>query len=243
MKTRVLVIVPAFNESGAIGNTVRQVLASLASLAPVEAHVLVVDDGSCDDTALRAAGAGAMVVRLPFNLGIGGAVQTGYRYARAHGYDIAIQVDGDGQHDPAYVGRLCLPLLEGRADMAIGSRFLAGKEGFRSSMLRRMGIRFFGFLIRLLTGFTITDPTSGFRACNRRLIEVFADHYPCDYPEPEAVVVARRLGHVLVEVPVIMRARSSGTSSISALRSVQYMVKVSGAILLHTLKDRKVYRS
>ncbi len=242
MKTRVLIIVPAFNESGAIENTVREVLAACVTLTDMDADVLVVDDGSSDDTALRAAAAGAMVVRLPFNLGIGGAVQTGYRYACAHDHDIAVQVDGDGQHDPSYVGRLCLPLIAGHADMVSGSRFLAGKEGFRSSTLRRLGIRFFCLLIRFLTGFAVTDPTSGFRACNRRLIEVFADHYPGDYPEPEAIVVARRLGHALTEIPVIMRARSSGTSSISALRSVQYMVKVSGAILLHTLKDRKVYR-
>ena len=132
MNSRVLVIVPAFNEAGAIGNTVRQVIAARTAFACLEVDVLVIDDGSCDDTALRAAAAGAMVVRLPFNLGIGGAVQTGYRYASAHGYDVAVQVDGDGQHDPDYLGRLCLPLTEGRADMVIGSRFLAGREPLRS---------------------------------------------------------------------------------------------------------------
>lgn len=242
MRTRVLIIVPAFNESGAIDNTVRQVFAARAVFVFMEIDVLVIDDGSSDDTALRAASAGAMVVRLPFNLGIGGAVQTGYRYASAHGYDMAVQIDGDGQHDPAFLGQLCRPLTEGGADMVIGSRFLSGKEGFRSSTLRRLGIRFFGVLIRLLTGFLVTDPTSGYRACNRRLIDVFAHYYPGDYPEPEAIVVARRLGYIPIEVPVVMRARSTGTSSISALRCVQYMMKVSGAILLHTLKDRKVYR-
>ena len=236
---RVLVIIPAFNESGAIVRTVRDVLAAGTPGLPVDA--LVVDDGSSDDTAARAKMAGALVVRLPFNLGIGGAVQTGYRYAWAHGYDIAVQVDGDGQHDTLYLKDVVGPVADGRVDMCIGSRFLAGKEGFRSSVLRRSGIRFFSFLIRLLTGLTIQDTTSGFRACGRRLIGVFASYYPHDYPEPEAIVVARRLGCSVVEVPVVMRPRSSGASSIAFLKPVYYMLKVSGAILLHTLKDRKVY--
>jgi glycosyltransferase involved in cell wall biosynthesis len=238
MIKKVLIVIPAFNESGAIERTVGEVL---SQKLPVS--VLVIDDGSRDDTALRARSAGAVVVRLPLNLGIGGAVQTGYRYAMAHGYDIAIQVDGDGQHDPSYIEALVGPLADGRAEMVIGSRFLSGKEGFRSSRFRRVGIRFFSGLIRLLTGLTVTDPTSGFRACGRRLIEVFAAYYPSDYPEPEAIVVAHRLHAAVLEVPVLMRARSSGTSSISFMRSFYYMIKVSGAILLHTLKDRKVYGS
>jgi len=236
---RILVIIPAFNESGAIGRTVRDVRS--AGPEGFSVDVLVVDDGSSDDTAARAKAAGALVARLPFNLGIGGAVQTGYRYAFAHGYDIAVQVDGDGQHDTLYLKDVVRPVADGRADMAIGSRFLAGKEGFRSSAIRRWGIRTFSFLIRLLTGLTVKDTTSGFRACGRRLIGVFASYYPHDYPEPEAIVVARRLGCSVAEVPVVMRPRSSGASSIVFLKPVYYMLKVSGAILLHTLKDRKVY--
>jgi glycosyltransferase involved in cell wall biosynthesis len=239
MTSRVLVIIPAFNESGAIERTVGDVRA--ACVPGVSVDVLVVDDGSADDTAWRARAAGALVVRLPLNLGIGGAVQTGYRYAQTHGYDIAVQVDGDGQHDAVYLKDVIGPVRSGDADMCIGSRFIVGKEGFRSSWIRRSGIKFFSFLIRLLTGLTVKDTTSGFRSCGRRLIEVFASYYPHDYPEPEAIVVARRLGCVVAEVPVVMRPRSSGVSSIAFLKPVYYMLKVSGAILLHTLKDRKVY--
>jgi glycosyltransferase involved in cell wall biosynthesis len=239
MISKVLVIIPAFNESGAIERTVSEVRGAVLEGFSVDA--LVVDDGSSDDTAARAKAAGARVVRLPFNLGIGAAVQTGYRYASEHGYDIAVQVDGDGQHDTLYLKDVVRPVAEGLADMSIGSRFLAGKEGFRSSVIRRFGINFFSFLIRLLTGLTIKDTTSGFRACGRRLIGVFAFYYPHDYPEPEAIVVARRLGCSVIEVPVVMRSRSSGASSIAFLKPVYYMLKVSGAILLHTLKDRKVY--
>lgn len=240
MIKKTLVIIPALNESGAIDRTVREVRS--AALEGFSVDVLVVDDGSSDDTAVRARAAGALVVSLPFNLGIGAAVQTGYRYALAHGYDLAVQVDGDGQHDTLYLKDVLAPVVDGRADMSIGSRFLAGKDGFRSSAIRRFGIKFFAFLIRLLTGLAIKDTTSGFRACGRRLIEVFAFYYPHDYPEPEAIVVARRLGCSVVEVSVVMRARSTGTSSIAFLKPVYYMLKVSGAILLHTLKDRKVYQ-
>ncbi len=237
MNPRVLVIIPAFNESGAIAMTVREVLSSDVPLT-----ALVVDDGSSDDTALRAQAAGALVVRLPFNLGIGGAVQSGYRYAKAHGYDIAVQVDGDGQHDPKYLRSVIAPMADGLVDMVIGSRFLDGNTGFRSSRMRRFGIRFLSCLIRLLTGVVVTDATSGFRACGRKLIDVFAAYYPQDYPEPEAIVVARRLHCRLIEVPVLMRPRTTGRSSISFLKPVYYMIKVSGAILLHVLKDRKVYQ-
>ncbi len=236
MKPKVLVIIPAFNESGSIARVVHEVLAQ-----PIDVQVLVIDDGSSDDTALHARMAGASVVRLPFNLGIGGAVQTGYRYAFLKGYDVAVQVDGDGQHDAAYLEEIVRCVAEGCADMAIGSRFLEGKKGFRSSNVRRVGIRFLGFLIRCVTGVDIKDSTSGFRACGRKLIEVFAAYYPHDYPEPESIVVAWRMGCRLTEVPVIMRARVSGKSSISLRKSFYYMLKVSGAILLHTFKDRKVY--
>ncbi len=236
MTLRILVIIPAFNEAGAIEGTVREVL---AQKVPVTA--LVVDDGSSDATSARAAAAGALVVRLPFNLGIGGAVQTGYRYAAAHGYDIAVQVDGDGQHDPSYLGAVMAPVADGRVDMAVGSRFIDGHAGFRSSASRRIGIRFLGILIRLLTGRPVTDPTSGFRACGRKFIGVFAAYYPTDYPEPEAMVVVHRLGGRFTEVPVVMRPRRSGVSSIALLKPLYYMIKVSGAILLHTLKNRKVY--
>ena len=195
---KVLVIIPAFNEAGNIGRTVREVLSVVVNGAVITA--LVVDDGSSDNTADLGRQAGARVVSLPFNLGIGGAVQAGYRYADEKEFDIAVQVDGDGQHDVAYLDQLLRPVMEGGADMAIGTRFLLSQDGFQSTALRRVGIRFFVALIRLSTGFTATDPTSGFRACSRRLIRLFASYYPSDFPEPEALVVARRLGARIVDV-------------------------------------------
>ncbi|MEI6438243.1 MAG: glycosyltransferase family 2 protein [Candidatus Omnitrophota bacterium] len=233
---KVLAIIPAYNEAGNIERVVREVLALPQGVVP-----LVVNDGSSDDTAGCAARAGARVISLPFNLGIGGAVQAGYRYAESYGFDMAIQVDGDGQHDVSFLPAVIAPLLEGRADMVIGSRFLSTEGGFRSSLTRRVGISFFRVLIRLLTGFQTTDPTAGFRACGRRLIRLYAGYYPVDFPEPEAIVVARRLGARLLEVPVTMRPRLSGKSSIGKLKSPYYMIKVTAAILLHMLKDRKVY--
>lgn len=236
MKARILVIVPAFNESGSIAGVVQEIVA-----ARKDASVLVVDDGSVDDTALRAARAGAQVVRLPFNLGIGGAVQTGYRWAERNGYNIAVQIDGDGQHDPRFLDAMLAPLLCADADMVVGSRFAGEKGGFQSSFSRRVGILFFVSLIRLLTGLRCTDPTSGFRACGPRLIRLFAAHYPNDFPEPEAIVIARRLGAVVREVPVLMRARSAGRSSIGKLKSPYYMLKVTAAIMLDMFKHRKVF--
>ncbi|MBF0123137.1 MAG: glycosyltransferase family 2 protein [Candidatus Omnitrophica bacterium] len=236
MGPRILAIIPAYNEAGNIARTVCEVLAQPQGIIP-----LVIDDGSRDQTSQEAFRAGARVVQLPFNLGIGGAVQTGYRYALENNFDIAVQIDGDGQHDSAYLSVLIQPVVDGEADMSIGSRFLGGKAGFQSSFGRRLGIGFFRGLIRFLTGFYATDPTSGFRACNRRLIALFAGYYPSDFPEPEAIVVARRLRARVCEVPVIMRERREGKSSIGKLKSPYYMIKVTAAIFLHMLKDRKVY--
>lgn len=236
---KVLVIIPAFNEAANIVRTVSEVRAVVMADALI--IPLVVDDGSSDNTAGLARQAGARIVSLPFNLGIGGAVQAGYRYAESHGFDIAVQVDGDGQHDVSYLDRLLSPLMKGVADMVVGTRFLSSQAGFQSTALRRVGIRFFTGLIRLSTGLTATDPTSGFRACGHRLICIFASYYPSDFPEPEALVVARRLGARIIDVPVVMRPRIAGKSSIGKLKSPYYMLKVTTAILLHLLKRRKVY--
>ncbi|MBF0386522.1 MAG: glycosyltransferase family 2 protein [Candidatus Omnitrophica bacterium] len=233
---KVIAIIPAYNEAGNIARVVREVLALPGAVVP-----LVINDGSLDDTAECARSAGARVISLPFNLGIGGAVQAGYRYAAEHDFAVAVQVDGDGQHDVNFLVAIIQPVLEGQADMVIGSRFLSQSGGFRSSFSRRMGIAFFRVLIRVLTGFAASDPTSGFRACGRKLIKVYGGYYPVDFPEPEAIVVARRLGARLMEVPVEMRARLAGKSSIGRLKSPYYMIKVTAAILLHMLKDRKVY--
>jgi glycosyltransferase involved in cell wall biosynthesis len=191
----------------------------------------VIDDGSCDRTASEAAARGARVLRLPFNVGIGGAVQTGYRYAHEHGFDLALRVDGDGQHDASQFGVLAGPVLSGHADIAVGSRFI-GRRGYRSSRSRRQAIRILSWTVTLLVGGRVTDPTSGFQVANRRAIALFAASYPHDYPEVEAAVLAAKAGMRRAEVPVEMRERSAGRSSIGAVRSVYYMVKVMLAVLV-----------
>lgn len=225
-----LVIIPAFNESESIEKTVRDILAN----AP-DFDYVVINDCSTDNTAEICRENGFNMVSLPANLGIGGAVQTGYLYAVRHGYDEAVQVDGDGQHDPAFLGRMAQLMEEKDLDMVIGSRFLE-KQGFQSTGMRRLGIRFFSTLIRVLTGTQITDPTSGLRLVNRKTLELFATQYPADYPEPESVVAILHRGGKVAELPVIMRERSGGVSSISPRKSVYYMIKVSLAILIEVIR-------
>ena len=177
-----LVIIPAYNEKDSIVNTVKDIKDNAQGF-----DYIVVNDCSTDNTYDVCVENGLKVINLPLNLGIGGAVQTGYLYAFQNGYDIAVQFDGDGQHDAAYLNEMADYLVKNECDMVIGSRFIE-KEGFQSSFIRRVGIKYFTFLIHLLTGKTITDPTSGMRMCNRRTIEMFAKEYPIDYPEPESTV-------------------------------------------------------
>lgn len=219
-------IVPALNEERSIGSVIAEIRA-----ADPELDVVVIDDGSTDRTASVAAEHGAEVVSLPFNLGIGGAVQTGYQYARDNGFDIAIQVDGDGQHDPSEIARLVEPIMEGRADLVVGTRFATG-GGYRGTPARRVGIHLFAGIVSLMVGARVTDTTSGFRAVNRRAIQLFATDYPHDYPEVEATVLISRHRMAMLEVPVQMRVRETGNSSITALRSVYYMVKVLLALFI-----------
>jgi glycosyltransferase involved in cell wall biosynthesis len=221
--TRNLAIVPAYNEAEAIGATI----AAIGRQAP-GFDVLVIDDGSLDATAAEASAAGAEVLRMPFNLGIGGAMQAGYIYAHEHGYEIAVQVDGDGQHDPGHIPELLDRLRsEPGLNMVTGSRFLARDgDGFRSSAVRRVGIRFFARVLSLLTRQRVTDPTSGFRMTDRLGIALFAGDYPPDYPEVEAILLIHRHRLRSCEVPVVMAPRRSGTSAISSTQSVYYMVKV-----------------
>lgn len=248
---RIVVIIPAYNESGNIKKTVEAVLSlsfhlndqsgeKVKSSPSGHLNVLVVDDGSGDETGKIARQAGALVISLPFNLGIGGAVQTGFKYARDEGFDIAIQVDGDGQHDVEYLEKLIEPILHKGVDMTIGSRFLPPHLGYRSSFIRRIGIHFFAHLISFLTQCKLTDPTSGFRAYNRRMIKAFAEDYPHDFPEPEAIVVAKRLNAKILEVPVVMHKRKTGSSSIRYLVTFYYMIKVTFAILLNMIKRKRV---
>lgn len=223
-----LVIIAAYNEEANIVKTVRSLEA-----ANIACDYLIVNDGSSDRTEEVCRENGFSYVSLPVNLGIGGAVQTGYRYALENDYDIAVQIDGDGQHDPAYLQTVLQPILEDKADYVIGSRFVSEKaEGFQSSAGRRVGIRLLSRLIRLCCGVRICDVTSGFRAVSRRSIQEFAEHYPADYPEPEAIIDASLRGERIAEVPVLMRAREHGVSSINLKRSVYYMIKVSLDIIV-----------
>jgi len=223
---RRMVIMPAHDEEASVASVVAEVRAADPAF-----QIVVVDDGSADHTAELAERAGAIVLRLPFNLGIGGAVQTGYQYALENGFDIAVQVDGDGQHDPGEISRLLEPILDGRADMVVGTRFAEG-GGYRGTRLRRVGIHIFAAVVSLMVRQRVTDTTSGFRAVNRKAIRLFAHEYPHDYPEVEATVVLSRHGLKMIEVPVQMRIRETGNSSITALRSVYYMIKVLLALFI-----------
>jgi glycosyltransferase involved in cell wall biosynthesis len=223
---RQVVIVPAHNEEASIARVINEVRVRDASL-----EIIVVDDGSTDRSGQVAEAAGAIVLRLPFNVGIGGAVQTGYKYAEENGFDIAVQVDGDGQHDPEEIGRLLEPIYAGRADMVVGSRFAPG-GGYRGTPLRRVGIHLFAAIVSLIVRARVTDTTSGFRAVNRKAIELFAADYPQDYPEVEATVLLVRRGLRMLEVPVKMRVRETGTSSITTLRAGYYMIKVLLALFI-----------
>jgi len=227
---RALVVVPAYNEEEAIGRTVRD-LRRHASWA----DVLVVNDGSADNTAEVAHAAGAMVVNLPVNLGIGGAVQTGYRYAYENDYDLAFQFDGDGQHRARWLQELAKPILAGETDMIIGSRFLRPR-GMTARGGRWAGIKILAVAIRLVTGMRITDPTSGFRGGGRKLIQLFAQTYPQDYPEPESLVLVHKQGFRVLEVPAAMRRRRVGVSSINFLKGIYYMAKVLLAVVMEALK-------
>lgn len=225
-KQKILVIIPAYNEAENIVRVVKDMMAQ----AP-QYDYLVVNDGSTDSTLKLCQQENFHYLDLPINMGIGGAVQAGYIYARKNDYDIAVQMDGDGQHDIAYLEQLIEPIIKKEADVAIGSRFLE-KQGFQSSASRRMGINILSGLIRLTTGRKIMDVTSGYRAVNRMFIDIYSKDYPMDYPEPEAVVAAiLHLGRVR-EVPVQMRAREGGTSSITFKKSIYYMIKVTLAILI-----------
>lgn len=212
-----IIVIPAYNEEGNLEKTVRDIREN----AP-DFDYVIVNDCSTDNTLGMCREKGFSYLNLPLNLGIGGAVQTGYRYAYYHGYDLAVQFDGDGQHSAKFLAQMAKVLEETESDMVIGSRFIE-KEGFQSSGLRRIGIRYFSLLIKLLTGKTVTDPTSGMRMINRKLLKKFTNEYPKDYPEPESVVTVLSEKHKVTEIPVVMNEREEGISSISLRNSVYYM--------------------
>ncbi len=225
-----LVIIPAYNEMGNIVKTVEDIIEHAPSF-----DYVVINDCSKDDTKKICEMHGYNLIDLPVNLGIGGGVQTGYLYAFMEGYDIAVQFDGDGQHNGSYLEDMARKMEREHLDMLIGSRFIENK-GFQSSFMRRIGIRYFSALIKFVTGKKITDPTSGMRMVSRELIEFFAWQYPKDYPEPESVVTVLKKGKLVKEVPVVMNEREQGVSSISMKNSVYYMIKVSLAILLAAIR-------
>lgn len=229
---KILVIIPAFNEEAAIA----KVIGSVGKIKEIH-DTLVVNDCSQDNTYNEVLKAGAKVINLPINLGIGGAMQVGYIYAKNNDYDYAIQIDGDGQHDAREIPGLIKAIEESGADLVIGSRFIS-KTAFKSSFMRRVGIIFFMIITKMLTGVAVKDATSGFRIANKRVITYFAQNYPTDYPEPEVLVGLSKRGCKIVEVSVKMNARKTGASSITALKSVYYMIKVFFAMLIDKIRSK-----
>lgn len=226
-----MVIIPAYNEEESILTTVQ----ALNSVHP-EVDAVVVNDASKDNTKNILSENHIHYLDLPVNLGIGGGVQAGYMYAYRNGYDIAIQMDGDGQHPASELDKIIAPIKAEKADIVVGSRFV-NKEGFQSSAIRRFGIKFLSSLIYLCTGKHILDVTSGYRAVNRKFIKIFSEEYAQDYPEPEALVTAAKKGAEIIEVPVMMKERQGGMSSISPIKSIYYMIKVSLAIIIKNISE------
>ncbi len=223
---KILLIIPAYNEQENIEKLIEYVI-------KLKYDYVIIDDCSKDNTLKICKNKHYNVVRLPINLGIGGAVQTGYKYAKEYNYDIAVQLDGDGQHNPEEVKKIVKAILDDRAEIVIGSRFIEQIDnGFKSTLIRRVGITYLSFLIKLLTGKKIYDVTSGFRAVNRKFIEIYAEKYAQDYPEPEAIVTACKYNAKIIEIPVIMNERQGGESSINHIRSIYYMIKVTIAMIL-----------
>lgn len=230
MGRRVAVIIPAYNEEKTIGSVIRGVKGLGEGY-----DVIVINDSSQDHTKENAEREGAVVIELPFNLGIGGAVQTGFKYASAHGYDACVQVDGDGQHPPEEIPNLTKPLFADGADMVVGSRFLG--SNYRVPFMRAVGIRIISLFLKVTVGVTIRDTTSGFRAINRPLMEYFSKHYPQDYPEPESLLWAYLKRFKVAEVSVEMNYREYGISSITPFVAMYYMIKVLLAMLIDLFKE------
>lgn len=247
MQRKILAIVPAYNEEGNIKDVINDIREAIPSCS-----IMVVNDYSTDATSAAAKETGCtMVIDLPCNLGIGGAVQTGFMYAHEKGYDLAVQIDGDGQHIPSELSKLIEKMNETGCDVVIGSRFLNDSssntssesdesDNFKSTRTRRAGIKLFAVLLKWLTGVQVTDATSGFRLYNRQSIKLLARHYPDDYPEPEAIVLLSRNGFKITEAPVFMKERQSGKSSITPFKSVYYMAKVVLSIFIANFRKRSI---
>ena len=233
---KALVIIPCYNEEKSIVNTVKKI--EDTKIKGVTLDYIVINDGSNDNTKQILIDNKINYIDLPFNLGIGGAVQTGYKYAYYNDYDIAIQFDGDGQHDASYIKDLIDEIKKGN-DIVIGSRFVSELSTFKSTRFRRLGINFLSKLIEFVTAKRIYDPTSGFRACNKKIIELFSFNYPIDYPEPDTIVTVIKKGYEVSEIPVKMNKRENGKSSINPIKSIYYMIKVSLAIIIAATSFKK----
>lgn len=227
---KILIIIPAYNEENTIGRVIEKTQQTIPF-----ADILVVNDGSFDSTSAISKQRGAKVLDLPYNLGIGAAMQTGYKFAYKMGYDITVQCDADGQHRPAQIKKLIDTLVNDEVDVVLGSRYLETRR-FKSSVFRRLGMLIFSKVLSIIVGQRLTDTTSGFRAVNREVIESFATYYPDDYPEPEALVLLHREGFTVKEISVNMNSRKEGNSSITVWRSVYYMTKVLLAIFIDLCK-------
>lgn len=232
---KVLIIIPAYNEQATVDRVYRKIKESVP-----DADVAIINDCSTDRTANVASELNGALINLPINLGIGGAMQTGYIYARNNDYDFAIQVDGDGQHDPKEITKILTEIEKGEVDLVIGSRFIE-KTNYKSALTRRIGIGLFKLVTFLMNGQAVADATSGFRVVNKRVIDVYAEHYPTDYPEPEVLVMLHKAGFKIKEVPVQMHERAGGKSSITPVRSAYYMIKVLFAMIIK--KMRKVEKT
>ena len=237
MKDRILIIIPAYNEEECIYNTYKNIM-DYNKKNKTNYEVIVINDGSKDNTRTILEDNNIPHINLICNLGIGGAVQTGYKYALYNGYDVAVQFDGDGQHDISYVKNIVKPIIDGKTNMVIGSRFVSkSKEGFQSTVARRFGISIISFFINLKTKKKVYDVTSGFRAIDKKVLRLFADYYPVEYPEPISTVNVLKNGYVVDEVPVIMKEREGGKSSIHTWKKVYYMINVILSIIL--MKGKK----
>jgi glycosyltransferase involved in cell wall biosynthesis len=235
MKT--MVLIPAYNEGGRIV----EVVGSIRRVAP-EYDIIVVNDGSRDDTAASAKSMGATVISHPFNMGYGVAIQTGYKYARAHGYDFIVQMDGDGQHDPAYLHHLLRPVMAGESDFAIGSRFLE-VESYEPSLARRIGMTLFRKTVSWLTGMRITDSTSGYQAFNREVARYFTTEvFPCDYPDADMLITLHRAGFSIREIPVRMHANAEGKSMHGGVKALYYIFKMFLSIFVTLLRKKERWR-
>ena len=236
---KVLIIIPAYNEEESLLDVVNGL--KTLDIPDTKIDYMIINDGSTDNTRNLCIENNLNFIDLPCNLGIGGAVQTGYKYAYYNDYDIAIQFDGDNQHDASYIPNLVEELNKGN-DLVFGSRFIKDVSTFKSSFLRRLGINILSFIIKVCTGFKVYDVTSGFRAVNRSLIEYFARKYPSDYPEPDTLVQVLKMGYKVKEIPVKMRERKKGKSSINGLKSVYFMIKVTLAIIIADISTKRVIK-